>query len=121
MDYGLAHYYNREERDMNFLQSMTTANFWSNDFLSGLAFTVGAMLSSAVYSGAGLMNLARTGARAGVALARIGKAASDTKKAFGAYLRAAPYRTEGRQGDWTPPPFLARPPHGRHLSRPEVC
>lgn len=32
MDYGLAHYYNREERDMNFLQSMTTANFWSNDF-----------------------------------------------------------------------------------------
>ena len=89
MDYGLAHYYNREERDMNFLQSMTTANFWSNDFLSGLTFTVGAMLSSAVYSGAGLMNLARTGARAGVALARIGKAASDTKKAFGAYLRAA--------------------------------
>lgn len=89
MDYGLAHYYNREERDMNFLQSMTTANFWSNDFLSGLAFTAGAMLSSAVYSGAGLMNLARTGARVGVALARIGKAASDTKKAFGAYLRAA--------------------------------
>lgn len=89
MDYGLAHYYNREERDMNFLQSMTTTNFWSNDFLSGLAFTAGAILSSAVYSGAGLMNLARTGARAGVALARIGKAASDTKKAFGAYLRAA--------------------------------
>ncbi|UWF84514.1 MAG: hypothetical protein [Bacteriophage sp.] len=96
MDYGLAHYYNREERDMNFLQSMTTANFWSNDFLSGLAFTAGAMLSSAVYSGAGLMNLARTGAKAGVALARIGKAASDTKKAFGAYLRAA--RTGRRIG-----------------------
>lgn len=96
MDYGLAHYYNREERDMNFLQSMTTANFWSNDFLSGLAFAAGAMLSSAVYSGAGLMNLARTGARAGVALARIGKAASDTKKAFGVYLRAA--RTGRRIG-----------------------
>lgn len=96
MDYGLAHYYNREERDMNFLQSMTTANFWSNDFLSGLAFTAGAMLSSAVYSGAGLMNLARTGARAGVVLARIGKAASDTKKAFGVYLRAA--RTGRRIG-----------------------
>lgn len=96
MDYGLVHYYNREERDMNFLQSMTTANFLSNDFLSGLAFTVGAMLSSAVYSGAGLMNLARTGARAGVALARIGKAASDTKKAFGVYLRAA--RTGRRIG-----------------------
>lgn len=96
MDYGLAHYYNREERDMNFLQSMTTANFWSNDFLSGIAFTAGAMLSSAVYSGAGLMNLARTGARAGVALARIGKAASDTKKAFGVYLRAA--RTGRRIG-----------------------
>lgn len=97
MDYGLVHYYNREERDMNFLQSMTTANFWSNDFLSGLAFTAGAMLSSAVYSGAGSMNLARTGARAGVALARIGKAASDTKKAFGVYLRAA--RTGRRIGE----------------------
>lgn len=96
LDYGLAHYYNREERDMNFLQSMTTANFWSNDFLSGLAFTAGAVLSSAVYSGAGLMNLARTGARAGMALARIGKAASDTKKAFGVYLRAA--RTGQRIG-----------------------
>ena len=96
MDYGLAHYYNREERDMNFLQSMTTANFWSNDFLSGLAFAVGAMLSSAVYPGAGLMNLARAGARVGVVLARIGKAASDTKKAFGVYLRAA--RTGRRIG-----------------------
>lgn len=96
LDYGLAHYYNREERDMNFLQSMTTANFWSNDFLSGLAFTAGAVLSLAVYSGAGLMNLARTGARAGMALARIGKAASDTKKAFGVYLRAA--RTGQRIG-----------------------
>lgn len=42
------------------------------------------------------MNLARTGARAGVALARIGKAASDTKKAFGVYLRAA--RTGRRIG-----------------------
>lgn len=88
-DYRLAHYYDKEERDMGFLRSLRTANFWTNDFLSGLAFTAGAMLSSAVYSGAGLMNLARTGARAGVALARIGKAASDTKKAFGAYLRAA--------------------------------
>lgn len=54
------------------------------------------MLSSAVYSGAGLMNLARMGVRAGVALARIGKAASDTKKAFGVYLRAA--RTGQRIG-----------------------
>lgn len=88
-DYRLAHYYDKEERDMGFLRSLGTANFWTNDFLSGLAFTAGAMLSSAVYSGAGLMNLARTGARAGVALARIGKAASDTKKAFGVYLRAA--------------------------------
>lgn len=95
-DYRLAHYYDKEERDMGFLRSLGTANFWTNDFLSGLSFTAGAMLSSAVYSGAGLMNLARTGARAGVALARIGKAASDTKKAFGVYLRAA--RTGRRIG-----------------------
>lgn len=97
-DYRLAHYYDKEERDMGFLRSLGTANFWTNDFLSGLAFTAGAMLSSAVYSGAGLMNLARTGARAGVALARIGKAASDTKKAFGAYLRAARIRQRVGKG-----------------------
>lgn len=88
-DYKLAHYYDKEERDMGFLRSLGTANFWTNDFLSGLSFTAGAMLSSAVFSGAGLMNLSRTGARAGAILAGMGKAASNTKKAFGAYLRGA--------------------------------
>ena len=119
-DYRLAHYYDKEERDMGFLRSLGTANFWTNDFLSGLAFTAGAMLSSAVYSGAGLMNLARTGARAGVALARIGKAASDTKKAFGAYLRAARIGQRVARG-WIPPYFLVRLPHGKLQWKPEVC
>ena len=74
MDYSLAHYYKREERDLNFFQSMGTANFWTNDFLSGLAFTAGAMLSSAVFAGAGVMNVARSAARAGAFLSGMGKA-----------------------------------------------
>lgn len=73
MDYSLAHYYKREERDLNFFQSMGTANFWTNDFLSGLAFTAGAMLSSAVFAGAGVMNVARSAARAGAFLSGMGK------------------------------------------------
>lgn len=89
MDYGLAHYYNREERDMGFLKSMTTANFWSNDFLSGLAFTAGAMISSYAFAGAGLMNFARLGAKAGAVLGGLGKAASVTKSGFNAMLRGA--------------------------------
>lgn len=74
MDYSLAHYYKREERDLNFFQSMGTANFWTNDFLSGLAFTAGAMLSSAVFAGAGVMNIARAASRAGAFLSGMGKA-----------------------------------------------
>ena len=91
LDYSLAHYYTKEERDMNVLQSMLTANFWSGDFLSGLAFTAGAMISSAAFAGAGLMNmgrgLARVGMRVGAGLGRLKGASSMTKGAFNAYLR----------------------------------
>lgn len=88
-DYKLAHYYNKEERDMNILQSMTTANFWTNDLMSGLAFTAGAMISSYVFAGAGLMNFARVGGRTGAFLAGLGKSASNAKTAFSTYKRAA--------------------------------
>lgn len=88
-DYTLNHYYSKEERDAGFLKSMFTPNFWTNDLLSGAAFTAGAVLSSYAFAGAGLMNAARMGARIGATIAGMGKAASATKIGFNAMLRAA--------------------------------
>ena len=88
-DYTLNHYYSKEERDAGFLKSMFTTNFWTNDLLSGAAFTAGAVLSSYAFAGAGLMNAARMGARIGATIAGMGKAASATKTGFNAMLRAA--------------------------------
>lgn len=88
-NYTLNHYYSKEERDAGFLKSMLTTNFWTNDLLSGAAFTAGAVLSSYAFAGAGLMNAARMGARIGATIAGMGKAASATKTGFNAMLRAA--------------------------------
>lgn len=88
-DYTLNHYYSKEERDAGFLKSMFTTNFWTNDLLSGAAFTAGAILSSYAFAGAGLMNAARMGARIGATVARLGRAASATKSGFNSMLRAA--------------------------------
>lgn len=88
-DYTLNHYYSKEERDAGFLKSMFTPNFWTNDLLSGAAFTAGAVLSSYAFAGAGLMNAARMGARIGATIAGMGKAVSATKTGFNAMLRAA--------------------------------
>lgn len=88
-DYTLNHYYSKEERDAGFLKSMFTTNFWTNDLLSGAAFMAGAILSSYAFAGAGLMNAARMGARIGATVARLGRAASATKRGFNSMLRAA--------------------------------
>lgn len=88
-DYTLNHYYSKEERDAGFLKSMFTTNFWTNDLLSGAAFTAGAILSSYAFAGAGLMNAARMGARIGATVAGLGRAASVTKSGFNSVLRAA--------------------------------
>lgn len=88
-DYTLNHYYSKEERDAGFLKSMFTTNFWTNDLLSGAAFTAGAILSSYAFAGAGLMNAARMGARVGATVAGLGRAASATKSGFNSMLRAA--------------------------------
>ena len=88
-DYTLNHYYSKEERDAGFLKSMFTTNSWTNDLLSGAAFTAGAILSSYAFAGAGLMNAARMGARIGATVAGLGRAASATKSGFNSMLRAA--------------------------------
>lgn len=88
-DYTLNHYYSKEERDAGFFKSMFTTNFWTNDLLSGAAFTAGAILSSYAFAGAGLMNAARMGTRIGATVAGLGRAASATKSGFNSMLRAA--------------------------------
>lgn len=84
-DYMLNHYYSKEERDAGFFKSMFTTNFWTNDLLSGAAFTAGAILSSYAFAGAGLMNAARMGARIGATVAGL----AATKSGFNSMLRAA--------------------------------
>ena len=44
LDNKLPNYYSDEEKSMNILQSMGTANFWFNDVAGGMAFVVGALL-----------------------------------------------------------------------------
>lgn len=46
MNYALPNYYTNEEKSMNFLQKMGTANFWFNEVGEGLAFVAGALLPS---------------------------------------------------------------------------
>lgn len=63
MDQALPNYTTKLEREEGFLQSLNNANFWANDFLGGLSFTTGAVLSEMVWSG---LTAATFGAAAGV-------------------------------------------------------
>lgn len=81
MDNGLSNYYTKEQREMGFLESAGTANFWANDFLGGLSFTVGAIASESIWAaatgGASLVTAAgRYGLKAAKGLSSIAKAKS---------------------------------------------
>lgn len=96
INHSLPHYYTREERDMEFLQSLGTANFIFNDVIgNGLSFTTGAILSAYLTGGMGVSSLGAVGAKVGMRVA--GKmaaskiAASAVKSAFGAYRAGAMY------------------------------
>lgn len=52
MDYGLANYYTEQEKNMNFGQKLTTANFWANDFLGGVSFLTGTIISEGLWAAA---------------------------------------------------------------------
>tara|TARA_B100001059_G_scaffold72361_1_gene69531 strand:+ start:39259 stop:45195 length:5937 start_codon:yes stop_codon:yes gene_type:complete len=51
MDNKLPHYYTKEEQEYGFLQSLGTANMWTNDFAQGLSFVIGAVLSEGLTAG----------------------------------------------------------------------
>lgn len=70
MEYKLPNYYTQEEQNKSLLGQVGTANFWANDFLGGLSFTAGAIVSEGLWAtatgGASLVtSLARLGAKAG--------------------------------------------------------
>jgi len=65
-DKQLPNYYKKAEQDMNFLESMGTANFWAKDVLGGAAFTVSAIGSELIWDYVtGGAALATSGARLG--------------------------------------------------------
>lgn len=73
INHTLAHYYSEEEKNMNFLQKMGTANFWANDVVgSGLSFTTGAFLTAYLTGGLGLGGLTSSLVRGGAARAASG-------------------------------------------------
>lgn len=64
MDNKLPNYYTKEEQDMGVGSSMLTANFWANDVLSGLSFTLGAIGTELVWGGlTGGASIANTATR----------------------------------------------------------
>lgn len=70
MDYKLPNYYTEQEKAQSFGQSLGSANFWANDVLGGLSFTVGTIVSEGIWAyatGGGSLatTAARTGLRAG--------------------------------------------------------
>ena len=66
VDADLVHYYNQEEKSMNFIQKLGTTNFWANDFGDAMAFLAGAALPEV------LIGLASGGTSVPLSLAKFG-------------------------------------------------
>ena len=64
MDEALPHYVTREEENASLLNSLGTANFWTNDFLQGASFVIGAIATEGLMAAgaemSGLNNLSKT-------------------------------------------------------------
>lgn len=64
LDYELPNYYKKGERELGFVDSLGSANFYADQVLGGAAFTVSAIASEAIWSYAtGGASLATTAAR----------------------------------------------------------
>jgi hypothetical protein len=51
MDEAFPHYVTKAREDDNLYESLGSANFWSNDFLQGASFVVGAVLTEGILTG----------------------------------------------------------------------
>ena len=84
LNYQLPNYYTKQEEKAGVFGQMGTANFWSDKFLGGLSFTVGAIISEGIWGFAtGGTSLATAGARWGSKLAGLGKAGTWAVKNLG--------------------------------------
>jgi hypothetical protein len=100
LDNKLVTYYSDEEKSMNVLESMGTANFWANDVTGGLAFVGGAILPQIAIGaltggatlGAGAAKLSmQIGSKVGNKIVREGieeVAEQTTKQTVKSYVRA---------------------------------
>ena len=72
--YKLPNFYSRQEQDMNFGQSLGTANFWAADLPHGISFTLGAIVSEGIWAGlTGGSSLSTTAARWALRGSKLGK------------------------------------------------
>lgn len=81
MDYRLPNYYTEQEKQGSFGENLGTANFWANDVLGGLSFTVGTIVSEGMWAYAtGGSSLATAGSRLGMRAGKFfGEGAALTK------------------------------------------
>ncbi len=74
LNYQLPNYYTKQEKEAGFLGSLSSANFWANDVMNGLSFTIGTIASEAIWAYAtGGASLAVKMGRAGAKLGQIGR------------------------------------------------
>jgi len=92
LDYKLPNYYTEQEKEAGFGGSIGSANFWANDFLGGLSFTAGAIVSEGIwaYATGGTSLLARGGA--GALTRNLTNAELKTAGIFGKRIATQPMR-----------------------------
>lgn len=93
LQFTLPNYYTKQEQDMNFGQSLGTANFWANDLPNGISFTLGAMVSEGIWAAAtGGTSLASAGARWAMKAGKLGRIlnkVNGSQKLTGNLIRAS--------------------------------
>ena len=73
LDFKLPNYYSEQEKGLNFGQKLGTANFWANDFLGGVSFLTGTIISEGLWAAAtGGTSLITTPGRVGLKLTASG-------------------------------------------------
>lgn len=76
-----ATYKTQKERNMSFGESLSTASFWADDFLGGMSFLTGALISEGIFAAAtGGTSMATTAARWGARFALAGRAGAGIAK-----------------------------------------
>lgn len=103
MDGRLPNYYTAQEQQEGFFGSLDNANFWANDLLGGLSFTIGTIVSEGIWAaatgGASLAaSAARMGARAGIGgfktAANLAKANSQAARVGKELLRSGQFSAD---------------------------